>query len=38
MNVTLPYDSGPMLFYSVNAIGVVLTVAVIFYLRRRRWL
>jgi magnesium transporter len=38
MNVDLPYGSGPLLFYSVNAIGVVLTIGVIFYLRRRRWL
>lgn len=38
MNVELPYGSGPALFYSVNAVGVVLTVFVIVYLRRRRWL
>lgn len=38
MNVDLPYGAGPALFYTVNVIGVVLTVAVIFYLRRRRWL
>jgi Mg2+ and Co2+ transporter CorA len=38
MNVDLPYGAGPTLFYTVNAIGVLLTVAVIYYLRRRRWL
>jgi magnesium transporter len=38
MNVDLPYGSGPALFYTVNAIGVVLTIGVILYLRRRSWL
>lgn len=38
MNVDLPYGAGPMLFYSVNAVGVVFTIGVILYLRRRRWL
>lgn len=38
MNVDLPYGAGPRLFYIVNAVGVVLTVAVIYYLHRRRWL
>ncbi|MCP4421869.1 MAG: magnesium transporter CorA family protein [Chloroflexi bacterium] len=38
MNVDLPYGSGPTLFYIVNVIGVLLTVGVIVYLRRRRWL
>lgn len=38
MNVELPYGSGPTLFYTVNAIGIVLTVGVLYYLRRRRWL
>ena len=38
MNVELPYGSGPTLFYIVNAIGVVLTIGVLVYLRRRRWL
>jgi magnesium transporter len=38
MNVDLPYGAGPTLFYTVNVIGVVLTVGVLYYLRRRRWL
>jgi magnesium transporter len=38
MNVDLPYGAGPALFYTVTAIGVVLTVGVVYYLRRRRWL
>lgn len=38
MNVDLPYGAGPALFYTVNAIGVVLTIGVILYLRRRSWL
>ena len=38
MNVRLPYDSHPLLFYLVNVVGIVLTVVVIWYLRHRRWL
>ncbi len=38
MNVDLPYGAGPTLFYIVNMIGVVLTIGVLYYLRRRRWL
>jgi len=34
----LPFGAGPALFYTVTAIGVVLTIGVILYLHRRRWL
>ena len=38
MNVRLPYDSHPLLFYLINVVGIILTVVVIWYLRHRRWL
>ena len=38
MNVALPYGDHPLPFYLINIVGVVLTVGVIWYLHRRRWL
>ena len=38
MNVALPYGSHPWAFFVVNTIGIVLTIGLIWYLRRRRWL
>jgi magnesium transporter len=38
MNVQLPYGSYPLPFYLINIVGIVLTILVIWYLRRRKWL
>lgn len=38
MNVALPYGDHPLPFYLINVIGIIMTVGVIWYLHRRRWL
>ena len=38
MNVLLPYEEHPAVFFAVVGFGVVLTAALLWYLRRRRWL
>lgn len=38
MNVTLPYEDHPLPFYLIVALGTGLTVGVVWYLHRRRWL
>jgi magnesium transporter len=38
MNVVMPYSNHPLLFFTVIVLGIVLTVWLVWYLRRRRWL
>lgn len=38
MNVNLPYGDHPIPFFAINALGILLTVALIWYMRRRNWL
>ena len=38
MNVVLPYENHPAVFFAVVILGVTLTAALVWYLRRRRWL
>lgn len=38
MNVALPYGSHPIPFYAINATAVLITVLVLWYLKRKHWL
>ncbi len=38
MNVQLPYGSHPLPFYLITLTGILVTVLIILYLRRRHWL
>lgn len=38
MNVLMPYAAHPLLFYTVLTIGIVLTLALMWYLNKRKWL
>jgi magnesium transporter len=38
MNVIMPFAQHPLLFFGVIGLGVALTVALVWYLRRRKWL
>ena len=38
MNIALPFSQHPWLFFGVVAFGVIMSVVVTVYLRRRRWL
>jgi Mg2+ and Co2+ transporter CorA len=37
MNVQLPYGSHPLPFFAINALGIVATVLLLWYLRKRGW-
>lgn len=38
MNVLLPYATHPLVFYTILTIGILLTLALILYLNKRKWL
>jgi magnesium transporter len=38
MNVALPYGSHHIPFYAINAIAILITILVLWYLRRKHWL
>lgn len=38
MNVALPYEQHPWAFFILIVVGLVVTAALVWYLRRRRWL
>ncbi len=38
MNVIMPFAQHPLLFFGVIGVGIALTVSLVWYLRRRKWL
>lgn len=38
MNVYMPFAQHPLLFFGVIGVGIALTVSLVWYLRRRKWL
>ena len=38
MNVHMPFAQHPLLFFGVIGVGIALTVSLVWYLRRRKWL
>ena len=38
MNVVLPYEAHPWAFFILVVVGLIATVALVWYLRHRRWL
>ena len=38
MNVVLPYEAHPWAFFTLIVVGLIATVALVWYLRYRRWL
>jgi magnesium transporter len=37
MNVQLPYGAHPLPFFAINALGIVVTIVLLWYLRQRGW-
>jgi magnesium transporter len=38
MNTLMPYADHPLLFFSIIFIGIILTIGLVWYLRKRKWL